>query len=453
MLDFANAPTLAALANDLAAGRTTGRALVEDCLARIEAPDGEGRRTFLAVDRAGAVAAAEAMDRLRAAGAAPSRFAGVPIAIKDLFDIAGQVTRAGSVVLDDAPPAARDAEVVARLRRAGFVVIGRVNMTEFAFSGLGLNPHYDTPRNPWDLARIPGGSSSGSAVAVAAGMAHAGLGTDTGGSCRIPAALTGLVGFKPTARRVPLDGVLPLSTTLDSIGPLARSVECCAIIDGILAGEELPALPLESVADLRFGVPTNVFLDGMDATVAGAFERALRRLSEAGARVEEIVVPEFDALPQLNAKGGFGAAESWAWHRRLIEERGDRYDPRVLVRIRRGAEQSAADYIDLVAARARFVAAVAARTARFDALLAPTVPVVPPRFDEVAADADYARINALVLRNSAVVNMMDGCAISIPMHQAGEMPAGLMLAGLPGADQRLLSAAAGVDALFRQTSR
>ncbi|HVV95237.1 MAG TPA: amidase [Hyphomicrobiales bacterium] len=453
MAIFTTPPTLAALAHDLAAGRTTARALVEDCLARIEEPGGDGRRTFLQVDAAGARAAADAMDRLRAAGAALSPFAGIPLAVKDLFDVAGQVTRAGSRALEDAPPAARDAEAVARMRRAGFVVIGRVNMTEFAFSGLGLNPHYGTPKNPRDPARIPGGSSSGSAVAVAAGMAYAALGTDTGGSCRIPAAFTGVVGYKPTTARVPRSGVFPLSGTLDSVGPLARSVECCAIVDAILVGETLPVLRTDGVAGLRLGVPQNFLLDGMDKTVAGAFDRALRRLAAAGARIEKITLPPLDELTAINARGGFGSAESWAIHRRLIETRGALYDPRVLVRIRRGAEQSAADYLDLVAARGRFVAAVAEQAARFDALLAPTVPIVPPRFDELESDADYARINGLVLRNPAVVNMMDGCALSIPMHEDGEMPAGLMVAGLTGTDRRLFALGAAVEAVLRGPDR
>ena len=200
-----NAPTLDQLADDLEAGRTTAAALVAACLARIDDPNGEGTRAFLHVMRKEAASAAEGIDKLRAAGAAPSRYAGIPVSIKDLFDIKGQVTRAGSKVLDDAAPAAADAIAVARLKQAGFIVIGRTNMTEFAFSGIGINPHYGTPRNAWDRAtgRVPGGSSSGAAVSVTDGMAHMGLGTDTGGSCRIPAAFNGIVGYKPTAARVP----------------------------------------------------------------------------------------------------------------------------------------------------------------------------------------------------------------------------------------------------------
>src|SRR5580698_2284820 len=312
-------PTLAELAADLATGRTSSRAMVEACLEKIEDPSGEGRRAFLHVDRGSARAQADAMDLLRSSGAAPSPYAGIPISIKDLFDITGQVTRAGSTVLTNRPAATQDAASVARLRRAGFVVIGRSNMSEFAFSGLGLNPHYGTPRNPWERARghIPGGSSSGAAISVTDGMAHAGVGTDTGGSCRIPAAFTGLVGFKPTASRVPRTGAIPLSTTLDSIGPIARSVACCATLDAILANDSPPNLTDRSLAGMRFAIPTTFVLEDMDADVAAHFERSLSRISGAGARIERIDVPEFADIPSINAKGGFSAAESYAWHRPL----------------------------------------------------------------------------------------------------------------------------------------
>jgi aspartyl-tRNA(Asn)/glutamyl-tRNA(Gln) amidotransferase subunit A len=442
-------PTLATLAAALAAGSASSRSLVEACLEKIEDPAGEGRTTFLHVDRKAALAQADAMDRLRSSGAAPSPFAGIPISIKDLFDITGQVTRAGSTALADRPAATQDATAVARLRRAGFVVIGRSNMSEFAFSGLGLNPHYGTPRNPWERARghIPGGSSSGAAISVTDGMAHAGVGTDTGGSCRIPAAFTGLVGFKPTARRVPQAGAIPLSTSLDSIGPLARSVECCAAVDAILANEPPPDLTDASVSGLRFGVPKTFVLEDLDTDVAAHFERSLSRLSAAGAYIERIDVPEFAQLPTINAKGGFSAAESYAWHRELLESNGADYDPRVRIRIQRGATQSAADYIELLAARRNFIAAVERRAARFDALVFPTTPVVAPRIATLQSDEEFFRINALVLRNPSVINFLDGCAISIPNHQDGEPPTGLMLACGGGRDHQVLrcaAAAAGV---------
>src|SRR6266700_2214652 len=261
-----NVPTLASLAADLEGGRTTARKLVEECLARIADPNGEGQRAFIHVDREAALTAADAMDGLRRANAAPSRFAGIPVSIKDLFDIRGQVTRAGSRALEDSAPADADAPVVARLRRAGFVVIGRTNMTEFAYSGIGINPHHGTPKGAWNRSEghIPGGSSSGGAVSVADGMAHGGLGTDTGGSCRIPAAYNGIVGYKPTQQRIPLDGGVPLSFSLDSYGPLARSVDCCAILDAVLANEPIVPLKPRPVKGMRLAVPTTIALDGLD---------------------------------------------------------------------------------------------------------------------------------------------------------------------------------------------
>jgi aspartyl-tRNA(Asn)/glutamyl-tRNA(Gln) amidotransferase subunit A len=437
--------TLATLAADLAAGRSSSRSLVESCLARIEDAAGEGRTTFLHVDRENALAQADVVDALRSSGASVSHHAGIPISIKDLFDIQGQITRAGSTVLSDRAPAAVDAVSVARLRRAGFVLIGRTNMTEFAFSGLGLNPHYGTPRNPWRRVQghVPGGSSSGAAVSVTDGMAHAGLGTDTGGSCRIPAAFTGLVGYKPTAHRVPLQGVVPLSPSLDSIGPIARSVACCALLDALLADE--PAVDLSgcSLSGRHFAVPRTFVLEDLDRHVAGDFERALSRLSAAGARIDEIDVPEFAALPAIHAKGTLATAESFAWHRDLLATHAAAYDPRVRTRIRIGAAQSAADYLALLAN-------VGQRIAGFDALVMPTVPVIPPRIAELAADDAYFRINSLVLRNSTVINFLDGCAITIPIHQCGQPPAGLTLACRGDLDRQLFRCAAAAERVVAQ---
>src|SRR6202049_3933682 len=276
-----NTPTLATLVADLENGRTSARKLVDQCLARIADASGEGARAFIHVDAEAAIEAAEAMDRLREGKGASSPFAGIPISIKDLFDIRGQVTRAGSRALDDSPPAEADAPVVARLRRAGFIVIGRTNMTEFAYSGMGINPHYGTPKSAWhrDVGHVPGGSSSGAAVSVVDRMAHGALGTDPGGSCRIPAAYNGIVGFKPTQRRVPLDGGVPLSFTLDSFGPLARTAPCCAVLDAVLADETVAPLRPRPIRGMRLAVPTTLVLDGLDDAVAQAFDRALEALS------------------------------------------------------------------------------------------------------------------------------------------------------------------------------
>jgi aspartyl-tRNA(Asn)/glutamyl-tRNA(Gln) amidotransferase subunit A len=438
----------------LGSGETSAEALVEQALAAASAPAGEGSRVFTTLYSEKARAMARASDMLRNAGVVRSPLEGIPVSIKDLFDVAGETTRAGSVVLDDAPAATKSAVIVRRLIAAGAVLVGRTNMTEFAFSGLGLNPHYGTPLNPYDRAsrRIPGGSSSGAAVSVADGMAAAAIGTDTGGSVRIPAALCGLVGFKSTAARVPRDGTLPLSRSLDSIGPIARSVACCALLDSILT-DAPPDLPEElPLAGLRLAVPTTLALDGMDATVAVAFRTVLDRLSQAGVRITEIAVPEFAALASINAKGGFTAAEAWHWHRGLIEKAANRYDPRVLTRIRRGADITAAEYQDLLAARAAWITAVEKRMEPFDALAMPTVPVVAPKIADLEDDAAFGTTNLLILRNPTLINFLDGCALSLPCHAAGEAPVGLMLAGKCGGDRRLIALGLAVEAALAATT-
>ena len=446
-----NTPTLASLADDLENGRTSARKLVDECLARIADSSGEGARAFLHVDAEAAIEAAEAMDRLREVKAAPSPFAGIPVSIKDLFDIKGQVTRAGSRALDDSAPADADAPVVARLRRTGFVVIGRTNMTEFAYSGIGINPHYGTPKSTWNrrVGHVPGGSSSGAAVSVADGMAHGALGTDTGGSCRIPAAYNGIVGFKPTQRRVPLDGGVPLSFTLDSFGPLARSVGCCAVLDAVLANEAIVPLQPRPIKGMRLAVPTTVALDELDDEVARTFERALETLSRQGALIERIAVPEFLDIGLMNAKGGFAAAESYAWHRYLIASKGNVYDPRVSMRILRGEAISAADYIDLLDARKSLIARATVRFARYDAMVLPTTANTPPRIADLADDKAFTKANLLSLRNCSLINMIDGCAISLPCHRKGEVPVGFMLAASGGSDRRIFELAAAMEGVIR----
>ena len=444
-------PTLATLAADLDAGRTTARKLVEECLARIADPAGEGERTFIHVDKDAAIAAADAMDQLRKAQAAPSPFAGIPVSIKDLFDIRGQVTRAGSRALEDSAPAEGDAPVVARLRAAGFVVIGRTNMTEFAYSGIGINPHFGTPKSAFNrsVGHVPGGSSSGAAVSIADGMAFGALGTDTGGSCRIPAAFNGIVGYKPTQARIPLDGGVPLSFSLDSYGPLARSVACCAALDAVLADEPVQPLQPRSVKGMRLAVPTTIALDDLDDAVAKTFDRALTALSRAGALIERIEVPEFLDVGMMNAKGGFAASESYAWHRYLIESKGDVYDPRVRIRILRGEAISAADYIDLLNMRRSFIARTEKRIAPYDALVLPTTANTPPKIADLADDKAFTTENLRALRNCTLINTLDGCAISLPAHRESEVPVGLMLAAAGGSDRRIFELAAGMESIIR----
>ena len=446
-----NTPTLASLADDLENGLTSARKLVDECLARIADSSGEGARAFLHVDAEAAIEAAEAMDRLREVKAAPSPFAGIPVSIKDLFDIKGQVTRAGSRALEDSAPAEADAPVVARLRRAGFIVIGRTNMTEFAYSGIGINPHYGTPKSAWrrDVGHVPGGSSSGAAVSVVDRMAHGALGTDTGGSCRIPAAYNGIVGFKPTQRRVPLDGGVPLSFTLDSFGPLGRTVGCCAVLDAVLANETIVPLQPRQIKGMRLAVPTTVALDELDDEVARTFERALETLSRQGALIERIAVPEFLDVGVMNTKGGFAAAESFAWHRYLIVSRGDIYDPRVSMRILRGESISAAEYIDLLDARRSLIARATVRLAPYDALVLPTTANTPPRIADLADDKAFTKANLLSLRNCTLINMIDGCAISLPCHREGEVPVGLMVAASGGSDRRVFELAAAMEDVIR----
>ncbi|MBN3850216.1 amidase [Paraburkholderia sp. Ac-20342] len=452
--EFTPFPPLAQLAADLAAGRTTSRALVETALDRIADPAGQGASVFIHVDAEAARAAADAHDRLRAAGTVLSPLAGIPVSIKDLFDIEGQPTRAGSIALADAPAAQADAVTVARLKRAGAVLVGRTNMSEFAFSGLGLNPHYGHPLSPYRRGvkgdeRISGGSSSGAAASVADGMAAIALGTDTGGSIRIPAALCGLTGFKPTAARIPKQGGVPLSSTLDSFGPIGVSVACCALVDRILAGLEprIPAArPLEGV---RLGVLTHFVTDGVEPEVARALDTALKHLEAAGAIVSEVRFAPLERLPEIN-RFSFASIEAYAWHRPLLDKHREQYDPRVLARIMKGQSARATDYLDLLAERAAMLDE-AARTLwqHCDAVVAPTVPVVPPRLADLLHDDDtFTRTNALILRNPSAFNFLDSCALSLPCHLRGDAPVGLMLAGAPHADDTLLAIGRAAEAVL-----
>ncbi|MBX9610612.1 MAG: amidase [Burkholderiales bacterium] len=392
------------------------------------------RHAFLTTDFPGVRAAAVQTQNLQ------RPLAGLSVSVKDLFDVAGERTRAGSVVLDDAPVAAADCPAVARLRAAGGTLIGRTNMVEFAFSGVGINPHHGTPA-AWDgrynvpvgtvgSPHVPGGSSSGAAVSVATGAACVGLGSDTGGSLRIPAALNGIVGFKSTARLVPTEGAIPLSTTLDTVGAMTRSVADAITVHEILAARTV-ARRTRPARDWRFAVARTGFLDDLDTTVARAFERSVKALRDAGAHVVEIALDAVRDLGALQSTGGFSAAESFAWHRKLLDRDAARYDPRVAARIQRGASMKAWEYIDLFQARRAWIARVQDALAGFDAVLSPTVPIVAPTVASVAPGADrdgeFFRVNALLLRHTSVVNMLDGCAISIPCHRPGEMPVGLML--------------------------
>lgn len=407
---------------------------------------------FLKIDAVGARAAARAVDAAFSSGAPLPPLAGLAVSIKDLFDIASQVTTAGSTVLADAEPAAQDALAVSRLRAAGAALIGRTHMTEFAFSGVGLNPHHPTPANvpmatlDRDTPRIPGGSSSGAAVSVASGAAWAALGSDTGGSVRIPAALQGLVGFKNTASLTPTEGAIPLSTTLDTVSALTRSVRDAMLLHEVLSARNV-ALPGRPLRATRLAVPTTLMLDALEPAVAAAFERAVDRLSRAGAQIVTLDVPPLADLAPLQVNGGFASCESWAWHRHRLATREADYDRRVVTRIRRGMAMSAADYIDLQTARAAWITRMHEALRGFDAVLSPTVPMLAPPIAALeASDEEFFRVNSLLLRNPSVVNLLDGCAISLPCQAPGEAPVGLMLWSRGHADDALLDTALAVEA-------
>lgn len=442
--------SLQSLSEALEAGDTTSTALLELCLERAKDPAGEGERVFVALHEASARKAARAMDEARSRGRAPSRWAGIPISIKDLFDVAGETTRAGSTLLAGAAPARVTAPAIERLVAAGFVIVGRTNMTEFAYSGVGMNPHYGTPLNPFDrnTGRIPGGSSSGAAVSVTDGMAAAGIGTDTGGSCRIPAALTGITGYKPTAGAVPRVGVYPLSESLDSVGSLAPTAACCAVLHGIMSGGTGAVPAVRSASELNLAVLDHYVTADMDAVVTATFEQALARLSRAGARLTPLRLSGIESLPSLNSHGGIAAAEAYAFHREQLERHGAEYDPRVGGRILGGRNVAAAALAQIRQARTGMIGSFASAAAPFDALLCPTVPIVAPPLTAFAADDEYVRLNLLLLRNPSLFNFLDGCAISLPVHEPGTAPVGLMLAAPGGQDARLLASALAVEALF-----
>ena len=443
--------TLDGLASELRDGKTSSRKLVEQALAKISDPAGEGARAFIKVDAEGALAAADFQDRLWRQNRQPSPFAGIPISVKDLFDLAGEVTTAGSKVLKDAAPALVDAPAIAALKSAGLIVLGRTNMTEFAYSGVGLNPHYGTPRSAFDrkTGRIPGGSSSGAAVAIADGLCALSIGTDTGGSCRIPAAYNGITGYKPSTGRVSTRGAYPLSSRFDSIGPLGNSVACCAAADALMAGDWTGKIAMREVSSLRIGVLKTAVLEGLDADVAAAYGRALVRLSKAGAALVDLAFEELLEMPGLTLKGGIVAAEAYAQHRDLIARKGPDYDPRVRMRLDAAAGISAAEYLSVVKRRDEMIRRFSAVTQGLSAVVLPTVMIIPPPIKALEGDQDYLRFNSMSLRNTYVGNFLDCCAISIPVNEPGAAPVGLMLMGAWGQDQSLFSVAQAVETVLQ----
>ncbi len=441
--------TIDQLNQRLARGETTREALVSGALEAAAQP--AAKSVFTKLYPEAALAAARAADAAQKAGVVQPALAGLPVSIKDLYGVAGETTMAGSIVCQGEPPQKHDAPVVARLRGAGAAIVGKTNMTEFAFSGIGINPHYGTPVNPSDsnVARIPGGSSSGAGVSVALGLSVAGLGSDTGGSIRIPAALCGIVGFKSTQNRVPLEGALELSRSLDTVCAMTRSVQDCITVDAVLSGAMLP-VRRRPLAGMRLAVPQTVVLDGLDKTVSQAFDRSLSILSEAGAQIIEIALTEFADIPKVNSPGGLSPIEAYAVHHERLARAQAQFDQRVAARVMMGASVTAQQYIALLDKRRAWIASVERAMEGYDALLCPTVPAVAPEIEKlVASDEVFFKANGQMLRNTFIINLLDGCSYSLPCHCDDELPVGLMLSSVHGDDARLSAVALAVEDALR----
>lgn len=430
--------------------KLSSRERLAAALERIDDPKGEGARACLTVYRERAQAAAEAADARAKGGITLGPLDGAIVTIKDLFDVAGEVTRAGSkVIAEEDAPAAEDAAIVRRLRSAGAVIVAKTNMSEFAFSGVGVNPHYGTPGNPADRKRCPGGSTSGGAVAVADGMCEIAIGSDTGGSCRTPAAFCGVVGYKPSRQRVPTTGAFPLSYTLDSIGPLAKTVAACAAADAVMANESPQTLHAAPLANLRIGVAQGMPLERLDDGVAKGFAAALDTLKKAGVRLSDEVLPAIDGMNEVNKLGGgITPTEAYAVHRDRFTRRGDDLDQHIRRRIERAKDNSAADYITMIQRRLRLIREMDVAMADVDVLAMPTSAVIAPLIADLENPDDFARRNAMCLRNTSIWNFFDCCAISLPLPKQGRQNVGLMLVARNGHDHRLFRIAAAVEGVF-----
>ncbi len=422
---------------------------LEAALTRIADPSGEGARACLTVYAQAARDAADAADARAKAGISLGPLDGAIVSIKDLFDVAGEVTRAGSKVLaEEGKPALADAPVVRRLRAGGAVIVAKTNMTEFAFSGVGMNPHYGTPGNPADRKCIPGGSTSGGAVAAADGMCEIAIGSDTGGSTRIPGALCGVVGFKPSRQRISTAGAFPLSQSMDSIGPIARSVADCFRADVVMARDDDASLEPVPLANLRVGIAQGMPIENLDDTVAKRFSQAVDALEKAGCRLSNEKLPLIDGMARVNSRGGIQPAEAFTVHRDRLDRRGPDIDQNVRTRLERARSIVAADYIAMVNERVALVAEMDARLADADVLAMPTTPLVAPTIEEMTPPDVFARKNAMLLRNTSIWNFFDCCAISLPLPREGGLPTGLMLVARNGNDRRLFRIAAAVERLF-----
>ncbi|MCT4656392.1 MAG: amidase [Cohaesibacter sp.] len=444
--------TIASAQKALQDGQVSAVDLVSSAYTQIEKEEGEGSRVFVRTFKNAAITQAAASDALRKMNVKQGPLAGIPISVKDLFNVSGEVTTAGSRVLADDAPATEDAHVIANLRAAGAIFLGHTNMTEFAYSGLGINPHYGTPLNVWDrhIGRVPGGSSSGAAISVVEDMAVAALGSDTGGSIRIPAAFNRLYGFKPTHGRHSMDGIFPLSRSLDTIGPIARSMECCRILDHVMAGLPVPTPNIRPLAGMRFAILETIALDGLDVEVAGGFVRALEKMSKAGARLERIKIDAVNHFTDIAALGSIAGPEAWHLHRDLIGKKEADFDPRVASRIKAAEAISAADYIEMCALRREMQERTHLATRNYDAVLLPSVAIVPPELKPLlSSDEAYAQANAMVLRNTAIGNVLGVPAASIPVGHEETAPVGLMVMGEAGQDALVQDIAQSIDAALK----
>ena len=441
--------TIDTLNQQLAHGDTTREKLVAHALEG--AASHAAASVFTKLYPEASLASARAADAAQAAGIVQPALAGLPFTIKDLYGVAGETTMSGSIVCKGEPVQTQDATVVSRIRASGAAIIGKTNMTEFAFSGIGINPHYGTPVNPTDtqVARIPGGSSSGAAVSVALGLAVAGLGSDTGGSIRIPAAVCGIVGFKSTQSRVPLTGALELSRSLDTVCAMTRSVQDCITVDAVLSGALLP-VRRRPLRGMRLAVPQTVVLNGMDAHVSHVFARTLSVLSAAGAQIIDIPLTELAEIPTFNTPGGLSPIEGYAEHHARLARAQDQFDHRVSQRMMLGATVTAQQYIQLLDARRDWIRRVEQTVEGFDAMLSPTIPVVAPVIaDLLASDEAFFKANGLLLRNTFTINMLDGCSFSLPCHVPGELPVGLMVSSVHGDDARLAAVALAIESSLK----
>ena len=446
--------SLRALSEALKTTEITSTELVNDALARAK----KSNSVFIQLNE-GLPSLAKSIDRARAKHKPIPALAGIPVTLKDLFNVRNERTLAGSMARKDfAQPEAKDAEVIAPLREAGLLFLGRTNMSEFAFSGIGKNPHYGTPLSIWDrqTGRLPGGSSSGSAVSVAEGIVVASLGSDTAGSCRVPAAFNGVVGVKPSYGRMSLMGIYPLSPTSDAPGPIAGDVDSCYILDQLMSGrwstnDSLPLLKHRKPQSLKCVVPEAEVIEELDSEVRSAFELALDTLTEAGVHIRTEKMPVIDTSIDLFYNKAIVMYEAYQHHLEWLEQYGDAYDPFVLPRILAGKTISDEEQQERYRAKAEVVRLFNQhyRQLDADALLYPTTPCVPPAISETDDPDDARRVNLRCLRNTVTVNYFDGCSISLPCHRNREAPVGLMASSINGDDENLYSVAAAIELILK----